>query len=82
MTVDCCSHGEDRNPRYEPREEEPGETNPDRKCARDRLPRYDTQGEPAASHPPLVHMRPPIRPHVRTDPFRNGCRSCVSTQAS
>jgi hypothetical protein len=41
MTVDCCSHGEDRNPRYEPREEEPGETNPDRKCARDRLPRYE-----------------------------------------
>jgi hypothetical protein len=40
MTVDCDSHGEDRNARYEPREEEPGETNPDRKCARDRLPRY------------------------------------------
>ena len=41
MIVDCYSHGVDRNPRYEPREEEPGETNPDRKCARDRLPRYE-----------------------------------------
>ena len=41
MIADCYSHGVDRNPRYEPREEEPGETNPDRKCARDRLPRYE-----------------------------------------
>ena len=41
MIVDCYSHGVDRNPRYEPREEEPGETNPDRKCARERLPRYE-----------------------------------------
>jgi hypothetical protein len=28
-----CAHGVDRNPRYEAREEEPGDTNPDRKCA-------------------------------------------------
>src|SRR6516165_4515323 len=41
MIIDCYSHGVDRNPRYEAREEEPGETNPDRKRARDRLPRYD-----------------------------------------
>src|ERR1700730_5821495 len=36
-----CAHGVDRNPGYEAREKEPGETNPDRKCARERLPRYD-----------------------------------------
>jgi hypothetical protein len=36
-----CAHGVDRNPRYEAREEEPGDTNPDRKCAPERLPRYD-----------------------------------------
>jgi hypothetical protein len=36
-----CAHGVDRNPRYEAREEEPGDTNPDRKCARERLSRYD-----------------------------------------
>jgi hypothetical protein len=36
-----CAHGVDRNPRYEAREEEPGDTNPDRKCARERLPRHD-----------------------------------------
>jgi hypothetical protein len=31
----------DRNPRYEARNEEPGDTNPDRKYARERLPRHD-----------------------------------------
>jgi hypothetical protein len=36
-----CAHGVDRNPRYEAREEEPGDTNPDRKCARERLPWHD-----------------------------------------
>src|SRR5436305_12938042 len=36
-----CAHGVDRNPRYEAREEEPGGTNLDRKCARERLPRHD-----------------------------------------
>jgi hypothetical protein len=35
------AHGVDRNSRYETREEEPGHTNPNRKCARERLPRYD-----------------------------------------
>ncbi len=35
------AHGVDRNPRYEAREEEPGDTNSDRKYARERLPRYD-----------------------------------------
>jgi hypothetical protein len=36
-----CAHGVDRNPRYEASEEEPGDTDPDRKCARERLPRHD-----------------------------------------
>ena len=36
-----CAHGVDRNARYEAREEEPGDTNPYRKCARERLPRHD-----------------------------------------
>src|SRR5262249_46686047 len=31
----------DRNARHETREEEPGDANPDRKCARERLPRHD-----------------------------------------
>src|SRR6516162_10032306 len=35
-----CAHGVDRNPGYEAREKEPGDTNPDRKYARERLPRY------------------------------------------
>jgi hypothetical protein len=35
------AHGIDRNPRYETREEEPTDTNPDRKCAPKRLPRHD-----------------------------------------
>jgi hypothetical protein len=30
-----------RNRRYDAREKEPTDTNPDRKCARERLPRYD-----------------------------------------
>ena len=36
-----CVHGVDRNRRYDAREKEPADTNPDRKCARERLPRYD-----------------------------------------
>src|SRR5262245_4464751 len=36
-----CAHGVDRNPRYEAREEEPGDANPDRECARQPLPRHD-----------------------------------------
>ena len=36
-----CAHGIDRNPRYETREEEPTDTNPDRKCTPKRLPRHD-----------------------------------------
>jgi hypothetical protein len=36
-----CEHGIDRNSRYEAREEEPGDTNPDRKCPRERLLRHD-----------------------------------------
>jgi hypothetical protein len=42
------AHGVDRHTRYQAGEEEPGETNPDRKCARDGLARYDisvTNGE-------------------------------------
>src|SRR5262249_21372712 len=36
-----CAHGVDRNRRYEPRDEQPGDTDHDRKYARKRLPRYD-----------------------------------------
>ena len=39
--VDCRVHGVDRNSRYDAGEKEPGDTNPDRKCARERLSRYD-----------------------------------------
>ncbi len=35
-----CTHGVDRNCRYDAREKEPTDTNPDRKCARERLPRH------------------------------------------
>jgi hypothetical protein len=35
------THGIDRNPRYETREKEPTDTNPDRKCTPKRLPRHD-----------------------------------------
>jgi hypothetical protein len=36
-----CAHGIDRNPRCEAREEEPADTNPDRKYSRKRLLRHD-----------------------------------------
>ena len=36
-----CAHGVDRNPRYEACEEEPTDTNPDRKCTPKRLPWHD-----------------------------------------
>ena len=35
------AHGVDRNPGYDAREEEAGNANHDRKCARERLPRYN-----------------------------------------
>jgi hypothetical protein len=35
------AHGVHGNRRYDARENESGDTNPNRKCARDRLPRYD-----------------------------------------
>jgi AraC-like DNA-binding protein len=38
---DRCAQGGDRNPRCEAREEEPGDTNPDRKYSRKRLLRHD-----------------------------------------
>ena len=36
-----CAHGMDHNPRCETREEEPADTNPDRKYPRKRLSRHD-----------------------------------------
>ena len=36
-----CAHSVDRNPRYEAREEEAGDTNPYRKNAPERLPWHD-----------------------------------------
>ena len=36
-----CVHGLDRNRRYDAREKQPEDTNPDRECPRESLPRYE-----------------------------------------
>jgi hypothetical protein len=39
--IDGFAHRVDRDSRYHAREEEPGDTNRNRECARETLPRYD-----------------------------------------
>ena len=48
MIPERCAHAVNRNRRYEAREEQPADTNPDSEYARERLPRHDiavTNGE-------------------------------------
>src|SRR5262249_52742757 len=79
-----CAHGVDRNPRYEAREEEPGDTNPDRKCARERLPWHDVAitnreaGDEGEIDRVACAAVSPLRMRHRSRPVPRTSKDCTS----